>query len=241
MFSAGGVFSSDPAAAQNSLSDTFVAARDASNAIWVNAFAAALQAWNGWVAAGAVAQGTPAISVSTNGSAYVAMRDSFNSYWVRSYGIGSGFGAWTPLGGVFITDPVTAAGLDGSIYIIGKDSGNAIWSGSVSVGVDGAASVAGRDFSNGNWMGRVQGNTWTGWSFGGGVSNTDPVNARVGNRSYTIFLDGSGAVWYRPFLEGFGNGWESSWASSGGVLQTIAPAGSGPDLYVVGQDPSNAV
>jgi len=155
-----------------------------------------------------------------------------------------------------------AAALDGSIYLVGKDSSNAIWSGrympgtgfqgwqsggaaikgkpSVSVGMDGAGYVAGRDSSNSIWLGRVQGNTWTGWSFGGGVSNSDPLNARIGNRSYVVFLDSGSSAWFRPVLEGT-TGWEGSWTSEGGSLQSVAPAGSGANVYFVGRDASNNV
>ena len=57
-----------------------------------------------------------------------------------------------------------------------------------------------------------------------------------------MFLDSGGSTWYRAFLEGTTTGWEASWTSQGGALVTIAPAGSsGANLYVVGQDISNAL
>jgi hypothetical protein len=130
---------------------------------------------------------------------------------------GSGFQGWQFGGGAIKGKPSVSAGMDGAAYVAGRDSFNAIW------------------------LGRVQGNLWTGWSFGGGVSNSDPLNARVGNRSYVVFLDTGGATWYRAFLEGTTTGWEASWTSEGGALETIAPAGSGVNLYVVGQDLSNAL
>ncbi len=260
LYSSGGVFASDPASAQNPSGDTFAVARDGSNSIWMNSFKTATN-WNGWVPAGAVAQGGPAIVVTTSGTAYFVIRDNFGAYWLNSYTVGTGLGIWTSLGGVFATDPAMAAALDGSFYIVGKDNYNAIWSGhyipgsgfqswqpgggvvrgkpSVTVGLDGAAYVAVRDFSNGIWMSRVQGNAWTGWFFAGGVAGSDPQNARVGNRTYSTFLDSGGALWYRPFVEGTINGWEASWTLAGGVVRSIAAAYSGMGLFVAAATPAN--
>ncbi len=262
-YPAGGIVASAPAAAQTTSGDTVVVARDASNGLWLNMFSAASNSWGTWLFAGGVTQGDPAVAVSTNGTIYFASRDAYNSYWLRSYTPGSGFGSWIPLGGVFATDPAMAAGLDGSIYMAGRDGSNAIWSGqflpdggfqgwafggaaaqgkpALSVGMDGAAYIAVRDLFKGIWMGRVQGSSWTGWYWGGGVASTDPKNVRVGNHSYTAILDPAGSLWSRPFLEGSTSGWQGTWTPHGGVLTTLSPAASGQDLYVFGADTSNGV
>jgi hypothetical protein len=263
VYPAGGVLASAPSASQDGSSNTFIAARDASNGVWVNLFTAATNTWGAWAFAGGITQGDPSIAALPSGTAYIASRDSYNAYWIRSYQPGIGFGAWTPLGGVFASDPVIAAGLDGSLYLAGRDGSNAIWSGryvpglgfqgwqfggavaqgkpSISAGMDGALYVTIRDNSNAVWLGRVQGNTWTGWYPAGGVFGSDPQSVRVGNRTYVAALDGAGALWSRTFLEGAVNGWQANWTGYGGLLQRIGVGEAGRELYVFGSDAGNSV
>jgi hypothetical protein len=263
VFPAGGSVASAPAAAQNALSDTFIAARDSSNGMWVNVFTAATNSWGSWAFAGGIVQGDPGIAVTLGGTAYIACRDASKSYWLRTYDPGVGFGSWTPLGGVFESDPTIAASLDGSLYVVGRDSSNAIWSGrfipgagfqgwqsggavaqgkpAVSVGMDGAAYIAIRDTWNSVWLGRVQGNTWTGWYPAGGVFNSDLQSVRVGNRSYVAGLDVTGALWSRPFQEGRTNGWQGNWTVHGGVLQRLGLSVTGREFYAFGADLANSV
>ena len=106
----GGLFASNPAVSQSTAGDTFVAARDTFDALWVNVFDNGTQAWNSWSFVGGVVQGTPAITVEPSGTAYFAALDNWNAYWINSYNTGTGFGGWSNLGGVFATDPaITAA------------------------------------------------------------------------------------------------------------------------------------
>ncbi len=263
VYPAGGVLASAPAAAQDGASNTFVAARDASNGVWVNVFTASSNTWGTWAFAGGVVQGDPGIASVPSGTAYIVARDPGKAYWLRSYDPSTGFGSWVPLGGVFETDPVIAAALDGSLYIAGRDGWNAIWSGryipgtgfqgwqlggavaqgkpSISAGMDGAMYVTIRDNWNAIWLGRVQGSSWTGWFPGGGVFGTDPQSIRVGNRTYVSGLDASGALWTRTFVEGTVNGWQTNWTNYGGVLQRIGVGATGRELYVFGSNASDAV
>ena len=128
LYNAGGIFSSDPGAAQNAAGDTFIAVRDTYNSLWANVFHAATQTWGTWTFGGGLIKGTPAVAVATNGIAYIALRDTWNSYWLTSYTSSGAFGTWNYLGGIFSTDPVIAASPDGSVYIVGKDTFNSLWS-----------------------------------------------------------------------------------------------------------------
>src|SRR5262249_52708097 len=189
LFNAGGVFASDPSAAQDPSGNTFVVARDGSNTVWLNRFISGSQSWAGWLSAGGSIQGVPAMAVDGSGTAWIASRDTFTSYWLLSYTPGGGYGAWLPMGGAFATDPVVAACGDGSIYIVGKDSFNALWSRryipgsgfqpyqlgggvaqgkpSVTCGSDNAIYIVVRDTFSSSWIARVSGNSWTGWFNGG--------------------------------------------------------------------------
>ena len=178
----GGLFASDPSAAQDLNGNTFVTARDNYNSIWANVYSPSISTWSGWQFGGGIIQGVPSIAVDTSGSGWIASRDTWNSYWLVSYTTGSGFGSWIPLLGIFSTDPVVTACGDGSIYLIGKDNWNSLWSGhyipgtgfqgwqfgggiitgkpSATCGGDNAVYVVAEDSWNSNWMVRVSGNTW---------------------------------------------------------------------------------
>lgn len=261
LYNGGGVFASDPGAAQNSSGDTFVVARDNYNALWAAVFNANKLGWGSWTYGAGITKGVPAIAVATSGTAYIAARDNWNSYWLTSYTQGGGFGSWTFLAGIFSTDPVTAACSDGSIYVVGKDNWGSLWSGryvpgsgfqgwlfgggiiqgnpSVTCGTDNTVYVAVRDDWNSLWMARVQGNSWLGWSYGGGIMNGDPQVAAGGNGTiYTVLRDSGGVVWYRGYTEGTSGGWQN-WVMTGGVLQSAAPAANGGDLYLAGRDGNN--
>jgi hypothetical protein len=118
----GGLFASDPSAAEDLNGNTFVTARDDYNSLWANVYNSAASIWSGWRLGGGIIQGVPAVAVDTGGTGWIASRDTYNSYWLVSYSSTSGFGSWTPLLGVFATDPVITACSDGSLYLIGKDN-----------------------------------------------------------------------------------------------------------------------
>ncbi len=252
-YSAGGVFASDPRAADDLAGNTFVVARDTFNAVWVNVFHILTQTWDDWGFAGGSIQGTPAIAVTPSGKAFFAARDAYDAYWVNTFQPGVGFGTWRNLGGVFSTDPEIAAAADGSLYLVGKDHFGAIWSAhfttdwgtwsyggavvvgspSVTCGVDSAAYVAVRDASGAVWMGKVVDNVWDAWSRGAGVFPKDPrIAASAGGAVYVTDLDASGALWYRGYSGGW---WGNGWTFAGGVLATATPSVRGLELYVAGR------
>lgn len=260
LYNGGGVFASDPSASQNANGDTFVVARDNSNALWASVFNANTLSWGSWTYGAGITTGTPAIAVAPSGTAYIAARDNWNSYWLTSYTPGGGFGSWTYLAGVFSTDPVMAACADGSVYVVGKDNWGSLWSGrylpssgfqgwvwgqgvvkgkpSVACGTDNAIYVVVRDDWNSLWMARVQGASWTGWHYGGGIIGQDPQVAAGGGEIFTAVLDSSGGVWFRRFLEGTGNNWQT-WNFTSGVLQDASPAAVGSEFYIAGRDVNN--
>ena len=88
-------------------------------------------------------------------------------------------------------------------------------------------------------MGRQNGLTFNGWQSGGATIATDPQVAAAGNNVYAAALTANGGVWYNTFVQGTGNNW-TSWVDTGGSLSTVAAAaGSGPQLFLTGRDPSN--
>jgi hypothetical protein len=83
-------------------------------------------------------------------------------------------------------------------------------------------------------MARVLGNSWTGWFFGGGVVNSDPiVSTMPGGVNFTTILDAGGAVCYLPFEEGPTSGWQT-WTPLGGVLQTVTASAVTNGLFIAG-------
>ena len=261
LYNGGGVFAGDPSSSQNANGDTFVVARDNSNALWAGVFNANTLSWGSWTYGAGITKGVPALAVAASGTAYIAARDNWNSYWLTSYTQGGGFGSWTYLAGIFSTDPVMAACGDGSMYIVGRDNWRSLWSGryvpgsgfqgwqygggiiqgnpAVTCGTDNTVYVAVRDDWNSLWMARVQGNSWLGWSYGGGIMNGDPQAAAGGNGTiYTVLRDSGGVVWYRGYTEGTSGGWQS-WVMTGGMLQSVAPAANAGDLYIAGRDGKN--
>lgn len=261
IYNSGGVFGSDPGAAQNANGDTIAVERDNYGAIYINTFSASSQAWLGWTFAGGILQGTPAIAITPDGTAWFAARDSYGAYFLNSYSGGS-FSGWRPLGGVFATDPSLAAVSDGSIYLIARDSYGGFWSGhyvpsggfqswvfgggispgkpSAAAGSDNAVYVSMRDPSHGIWMNRVQGNQWGTWEPAAGVMQTDPQAASAGNVIYASAVDASGGVWYNKFPIGTGNNWQG-WTNVGGIMQAVSAATSGSRLYLVGREASGTL
>src|SRR5262249_15750597 len=124
----GGVFASDPAAAQNANGDTFVVARDSSNAVWINVYDARTRTWDGWTSAGATVKGVAGVGGVGN-TGYFTARDPSNAYWWNSYTRGSGFSGWSNLGGAFATDPLIGISslVTPYFYVVGKDNFNAVW------------------------------------------------------------------------------------------------------------------
>jgi N-acetylneuraminic acid mutarotase len=256
----GGLFASDPSAAQDLSGNTFVTARDNYNSVWANVYNANTQAWSGWQFGGGIIQGVPSIAVATSGTGWIASRDTWNSYWLVSYAPGAGFGTWMPLLGIFSTDPVVTACGDGSIYLIGKDNWNSLWSGhyipgsgfqgwqfgggiitgkpAATCGSDNAVYVVAEDSWNSNWMVRVSGNTWGTWYFGGALTSITPRIAALGNGSEAVvILDSTGVVYSTTYTEGTANGWQP-WAEIGGILSDVAPAGVGGEMYFAGKSPT---
>ena len=257
---AGGVFASDPSAAQDSTGNTFVTARDTFNSIWANVYNPQTSSWSTWRFGGGIIQGVPSIAVDTSGTAWIASRDMYNSYWLVSFTSGGGFASWLPLLGIFSTDPLVTACGDGSIYLIGKDAYNSLWSAhyipgtgfqgwkfgggiisgkpAATCGTDNAVYVVAEDNYNSNWMARVVGNTWTSWNFGGAITSVTPRIAALGNGSEAVvILDSTNVVWRTTFTEGAGNGWQP-WVQVGGILQDVAPAGANGQLYFAGKAPN---
>jgi hypothetical protein len=260
----GGLFASDPSAAQDPSGNTFVTARDNYNSIWANVYNPSASTWSGWQFGGGIIQGVPSIAVDTSGTGWVASRDTWNSYWLVGYTTSSGFGSWIPLEGIFSTDPVVTACGDGSIYLIGKDNWNSLWSGhyipgtgsgtgfqgwqfgggiitgqpSATCGGDNAVYVVAEDSWNSNWMVRVSGNTWGTWYFGGAITSVTPRIAALRNGSEAVvILDSTGVVYSTTYAEGTANGWQA-WAEIGGILSDVAPAGVGGELYFAGKAPN---
>ncbi len=258
LYSAGGVFASDPGASQSPNGNTFVVARDTFNGLWVNTFSAASKTWGSWSFAGGAVQGVPAIAAN-DATAYFSARDSGNAYWLRSYSSASGFGAWIPLGGVFATDPVMSVAPDGSVYLIGKDFFNAIWASryvpgsgfqgwklggavakgkpSVTVGDDNAALIVIRDNWDATWLGIFDaGDNWSTWQNGGAVTSQDPqIAASDDGRAFVLIRDGQGSTWYQPTQRG----WIGGWIPVGGVLNSSSLAVSGEAFYFAGRDPGD--
>jgi hypothetical protein len=257
----GGLFASDPSAAQDISGNTLLVARDNFNGIWTNGIfinAYGVGVPGQWQLGGGVIQGVPAITVAGS-TQWVASRDAYSAYWLVSHSQETGFGEWVPLAGVFATDPAITSCGDGTIYVVGKDFYNALWSGryipgigfqgfvlgggvvegnpSVSCGSDSAVYIAVRDNYNSNWVARVSGNTWTGWFNGGAVTNIDTRIAALGGSLAIAILDSTGAVYRTTFTEGTGNGWQP-WISVGGVLADIAPAGVNGELFFLGRAPN---
>ena len=260
----GGIFASDPSAAQDSSGNTFVTARDEYNSIWANVYGPGAAAWSGWQFGGGIIQGVPSLAVDDTGTGWIASRDTYNSYWLVSYAPGAGFGTWMPLLGIFSTDPLVAACGDGSIYLIGKDNWSSLWSGhyipgtgsgtgfqgwqfgggiitgkpSATCGSDNAVYVVAEDSWNSNWMVRVSGNIWGTWYFGGAITSVTPRIAALGNGSEAVvILDSTSVVYGTTYTEGTANGWQP-WAEVGGILSDVAPAGVGGELYFAGKSPN---
>ena len=264
LISGGGVFGSDPASAEDSQGNTFVAARDTFGSLWASVFNASTQTWSAWHFAGGLIQGTPAVAVA-NGTAYIAVRDQWNSYWILSYSAAGTFGTWTPLQGIFSTDPVIAAVPDGSLYLIGKDTWNSLWSGqfipasgfqgwqfgggivqgkpSVTGGGDGYAYVAIRDNWNSLWAVRVSGSAWDTWYYAGGIMSGDPQVVADGTGMLFVVLKDSGnGVWYRKTSEGSpSTEYWYNWTNTGGLLSDFSAAAVGGELYVAGRDSTNKI
>jgi hypothetical protein len=256
----GGLFASDPSAAQDLSGKTFVTARDNYNSIWANIYNSNSSTWSGWQFGGGIIQGVPSIAVDTSGTGWIASRDTYDSYWLVSYTPTTGFGTWFPLLGIFSTDPVVTACGDGSIYLIGKDNWNSLWSGhyipgtgfqgwqfgggiitgkpAATCGGDNAVYVVAEDSWNSNWMVRVSGNAWGTWYFGGAITSVTPRIAALGNGSEAVvILDPTGVVYSSAYTEGTGNGWQP-WTEVGGILSDVAPAGVGGELYLAGKAPN---
>ena len=65
-----------------------------------------------------------------------------------------------------------------------------------------------------------------------------PRIAALGNGSEAVaILDPTGVVWRTTYTEGTGNGWQP-WVQVGGVLQDVAAAGVGGQLYLAGKAPN---
>ena len=68
-----------------------------------------------------------------------------------------------------------------------------------------------------------------------------PRIAALGNGSEAVvILDATGVVYRTTFTEGATNGWQP-WVQVGGVLQDVAPAGMGGQLYLAGKAPGGGL
>jgi hypothetical protein len=226
--------------------------------VWINVYDHQTRLWDGWTSAGGSVQSVPAVAAGGE-TAFIVARDHFNAYWSTSFTRGMGFTGWVNRGGAFATDPVVAIAGGAIAFIAGKDNFNAIWTAvdfisfgawqlqgavvsgkpSVTVGADSAAYIAIRDPSNAVWMGRYTGGAFNGWQPGGGTIASDPQLSAAGNHVYAVSTTSTGAVWYNTFVQGTGNNW-TVWTNTNGTLSTVtAAAGSGPQLFLTGRDPSN--
>jgi M6 family metalloprotease-like protein len=263
LFYGGGLFDSDPSAAQTPEGAIVVVGRDAWGSLWANTLTPSTSAWSGWSFGGGLTKGQPSIAVGGDGKAWVVARDNWNSYWIVSVTPGRSFGSWLPLAGVFSQDPAVAACADGSIYIIGTDVWRSIWSGryipglgfqgwrpgggiirgkpAVTCGTDAVAYVAVRDDWNSLWIARVQGDTWLSWSYGGGIMSGDPQVASARNGEVSVLLkDTRGSLWRRSFSEGSANGW-LNWTMTGGLVTDFGAAGSLGEVFVAGRSSDNSL
>lgn len=256
----GGLFASDPSAAEDTNGNVFVTARDNYNSVWANVYNRNTFSWSGWRFGAGIIQGVPGIAVSTAGTSYIASRDTYNSYWLLPYSATTGFGSWQALYGIFSTDPVVASCGDGSIYLIGKDTYNSLWSGhyipgsgfqgwifgggiihgkpAATCGSDNAVYIVAEDNYNSNWMARVTGNIWTGWYFGGAITSVTPRIASLGNGTEAVMiLDPTNVVWRTTITDGAGNGWQP-WTQVGGILSDAEPAAMSGNLFLAGKAPN---
>ena len=258
----GGLIASDPAVAQSPGCVVYVAARDTYNLISLAIFDPATHRTTWTLVGGILIQGQPAIAIARSGTVYISARDSAQGFRLVSYTPGVGLGPWVYIGGVLGSDPVMAASPDGSIYMLGRDLYTAAWSAwyvpgsgfqgwkflpsgiqglpKVVVGSDACAYVAIRDAYNYLWIGRLQGKSCLGWTYGGGVMNSDPQEAATGDGTiYVAMLDQWNGVWYRGRTEGAAGVWLPwTWARSS--LQGVTVAATPGELYAVGRDAANA-
>ncbi len=259
-----GGIASDPGISQSSAGDTYVAGRTSGNAIWMNIFQPDTQTWKGWVYAGEPLSGNPALAVAANGDAYVVSRDSVYSYWLRTFRWGGGSQGWVALRGGFATDPATALAKDGTVYVAGTATTGVVWSGrylpgvgfqgwvpgvgagaptaigkpALAAGSDGAVYVVVRGQDNAVWIARLQGDVWGTWYSGGGALGQDPDLAASGGLVYAAYTNSVSHVYVRPFLEGSGNGWQTT-VDTGGVLQRAGVAAGEGSFYITGRSFSN--
>jgi hypothetical protein len=87
-------------------------------------------------------------------------------------------------------------------------------------------------------MARLQNNNWLGWSYGGGIMNSDPqLVARGDGILEAIISDTWNVIWRCGFNEGFTNGWRSC-MSTGGFLESFAASAVGSEMQIAGRDGS---
>lgn len=259
----GGVFLSDPAAAQNLAGDTIVTARDSWGSLYVNVFSNSSQTWGQWSGPYGSVQGNPGIAVVPDGTVYIAARDNFYSYWLFRYRPGMGMLESVHLGGVFASDPSIAASPDGSVYLVGRDTYTSVWAyhfapgfasdwvflGAIvhgkpviTAGSDQAAYVIVREnpnASSGNvWTGRLDDIHWSGWFLANAIAG-DAELALAATAGATIFAaiaDPWGSIYTCAFQTGESGPRCPSWTSTSGVLRTFSATAIDNDLYIEGLD-----
>lgn len=258
VYNGGGVFASDPAAAQNATGDTYVAARDGSGSIWFGRFTTNL-AWQPWINAAGIFQGVPAIAVNNAGTALIVARDRSNAYWAAHYIPGSGLTGWKALNGIFGSDPGVAA-VGQAFYITGRDQYNTVWLGSydptllptpftgwrsiggviqgkpaIAAGPNGPV-IAVRDTFNNIWVYWVTPFAHE-WYHLTGTTGTDP---KLINTSPTtvelVILDPTSVLWYRHLLVTVDFLQADPWVNTGGVFADFAAAPAPVNFTLLGRD-----
>lgn len=252
----GGIFTSDPAAAQDPAGNTYVVARDTFNSLWVGTLTAATQSWS-WRLITGTFQGKPAIAYANN-HVFVAGRDRYSTYWIAD--VSANGVTWRWLAGIFATDPAIVAAPDGTIYLVGKDNFGSFWAGhftpaagqnaaqfgswqfgggiftgapSIAVASNGEAHIVGRDSGGTLWTNRFQGNSWTGWTWGQGVMSADPKLAAGDDGTvYVAIIDNYGAPWYRTFQQG---SW-GPWTFVNRQILDVSVAAIGTNAFLTGRD-----
>jgi hypothetical protein len=111
----------------------------------------------------------------------------------------------------------------------------------VTCGSDNVVYVAARDDWNALWIARMQGNSWLGWSYGGGIMGSDPQAAVGGDGNiYSVIRDSTGGIWYRGYTQGSSNGW-LSWVFTNGALQDFGAAAMSGGVYISGRTSVNDI
>lgn len=261
LYSAGGVFSGKPGAAQDTGGNTWIVARDTAKGLWLTRFDATAKKFDDWRFLGGITAGDPSIAVSDDGGVYYAIRDEWDNCWLGTFRRGVG-NTWQHLGGVFSADPQIKWNSLRSVLIAGRDNWGGVWArsfptspnltsdnsawryvGGIIEGqlalsdADNLEWLAARDRANRPWYLQISVLGSAGgvrWFPGYGMIDRGPQLAgplAVGAAADNVWTHQLDRV----------SGPSPSWTSTGGVLKSEAPAWLNNELYIVGRDASNSI